>query len=364
MPRGNAMENHTPLLHIMLLAEEKAGKTSWLLAAAEAGFNVLLMDGDVAGPRIHELSDDAKSRVFYMDVSDDLVGDNDPRMIRVVADFFTSSKYLWNDTHQRQYSRATDSHDPETGAALDEIWELRPALLGRDWVLGIDSWTTLSYSAMLAKGQDLGVDLADIEKAEQNLYQGVGNRLTNIAITQMKTRCHTVVIGHPSQYEKLANPSGEKVGNVKAKDKVVEWTKMIPKSSSNPHGYSLGKYFSDIGWIDCDKWGKRKINFEKTSTRTSGGNLNSVGDPRTDHRFADVVKAVGGFVPDGKQGTGPGLTIHPAGTFIPAVPVAKPALVLGKKAASAPVAAPSKVTGVKGLGGLVGLNQSKAEPVK
>lgn len=362
MPRGNAMENHTPLLHALILADEKAGKTSWLLAAAEAGFNVLLLDGDVAGPRIHELSDEAKSRVYYMDVSDDLVGNGDPRMIRVVADFFTSSRYLWNDTKQKAYSRS-DSHDEETGACKDEIWEFRPALFDRDWVLGLDSWTTLSYSAMLAKGQDLGVDLADIEKAEQNLYQGVGNRLTNIAITQMKARCHTVVIGHPSQYEKLANPSGEKVKDIKAKDKIVEWTKMIPKSSSNPHGYSLGKYFSDIGWIDCDKWGKRVLNFLKTSERTSGGNLNSKGDPRVDHRFVDIVRAVGGYVPDGTQGTGPGLTIHPAGTFIPAVikPTANP---LGKKPTSSPVSAPAKVTGVKGLGGLVGMKQATADPVK
>ena len=354
MPRGNAMENHTPLLHAMILAEEKAGKTSWLLDAAEQGFNVLLMDGDVAAPRIAELSDEAKSRVFYMDVSDDLVGDGDPRMIQVVADFFTSSRYLWNDTHQRAYSRMKDSHDPETGACLDEIWEFRPALLDRDWVLGVDSWTTLSYSAMLAKGQDLGVNLADIEKAEQNMYQGVGNRLTNIAITQQKARCHTVVIGHPAQYEKLANPSGSTLQSIKQKDKIVEWTKMIPKSSSNPHGYSLGKYFSDIGWIDCDKFGKRVLNFLKTSARTSGGNLNSKGDPRVDHRFVDVVKAVGGYVPDGKQGTGPGLTIHPSGTFIPAVatPKANP---LGKKPSSSPVEASAQSSSVKGLGGLAGL---------
>lgn len=363
MPRGNAMQNHSPLLHVMILADEKAGKTSWLLAAAEAGFNVLLLDGDVAGPRIHELSDAAKARVFYMDVSDNLVGDGDPRMIQVVADFFTSTRFLWNDTKQQEYSRTKDDHDESTGACVDEIWEFKPALLDRDWVLGIDSWTTLSYSAMLAKGQDLGVNLADIEKAEQNMYQGVGNRLTSIAITQMKAPCHTVVIGHPSQYEKLANPSGEKVGNVKAKDKIVEWTKMIPKSSSNPHGYSLGKYFSDIGWIDCDKWGKRVLNFLKTSERTSGGNLNSKGDPRKDHRFEDVVVATGGFIPDGKQGTGAGLTIHPAGTFIPAVSAAK-ANPLGKKAASVTPTASAIPTQVKGVGGLGGLLLKKPAVVK
>ena len=352
------MGTQTPLLHAMILGEEKAGKTSWLLAAAEAGFNVLLMDGDVAGPRIHELSDEAKSRVYYMDVSDDLVGDGDPRMIQIVADFFTSSKYLWNDSKQRQYSRTKDDHDAESGACLDEIWEFRPALFDRDWVLGIDSWTTLSYSGMLAKGQDLGVNLAYIEKAEQNMYQGVGNRLTNIAITQQKARCHTVIIGHPSQYEKLGNPSGERLKSIKQGDKIVEWTKMIPKSSSNPHGYSLGKYFSDIGWIDVSKFGKRELNFLKTSERTSGGNLNSKGDPRLDHRFEDVVRATGGYIPDGKQGPGAGLTIHPAGTYIPATLAAKPSPLSKSKASDSlqptgTAVTPTKVKGVGGLGGLL-----------
>lgn len=355
MPRGNAMESRSPLLHAMILGDEKAGKTSWLLAAAEAGFNVLLLDGDVAGPRINELSDDAKSRVFYMDVSDELVGEENPRMIETVASLFTSTRFLWNDTKQREYSRVKDEHDSETGACLDEIWEIKPALLDRNWVLGLDSWTTLSYSAMIAKAQDLGVSIADVEKIERNLYSGVGNRLTNIAVTQQKARCHTVVVGHPTQYEKRKSQDGKTVKDaMKENDQIVEWTKMIPKSSSNPHGYTLGKFFSDIGWIDVDKWGKRVLDFTKTSVRTSGGNLNSKGDPRETHRFVDVVKATGGFIPDGKQGTGLGLTIHEAGTFIPAV---KAAPTLGKKPASSPINAPAKVSGVKGLGGLVGINK-------
>lgn len=360
MPRGNAMQNHSPLIHGLILGDEKAGKTSWLLGAAEAGFNVLLLDGDVAQQRINELSDEAKARVYYMDVSDDLVGTVDPRMIQTVASFFTATRFLWNDTKQQEYSRR-DSHDEETGACLDEIWEIKPALLDRNWVLGIDSWTTLSYSAMLDKAESEGVSLADVEKIERNIYSGVGNRLTNIAITQQKARCHTVVIGHPVQYEKRKSQDGKTVKDaMKENDQIVEWTKMIPKSSSNPHGYTLGKYFSDIGWIDSDKWGKRVINFLKTSERTSGGNLNSKGDPRVDHRFADVVKAIGGFIPDGKQDTGPGLTIHPAGTFIPAVK-AVAANPLGKKAASAPVTTSATPTQVKGVGGLGGLMKQAAK---
>ena len=356
MPRGDRMADSqsSPLIHAMILGDEKVGKTTWAIAAAKAGFNVLLLDGDVAGPRIAELPDDAKQRLYYMDVSDDLVGAHDPRMIHTIAAFMTTPKFLWNDTQGREYSRVRDSHDPETGACLDEIWEIYPGKLDRNWVLVIDSWTTLAYSAMLDKAMDLGVDISMIEKAEQNMYQGVGNRLTNIAITQQKSRCHTIVIGHPDQYEKQANPSGKAAKEIKMKDKIIEWTKMIPKSSSRPHGYTLGKFFSDIGWIESDKWGKRKIDFTKTSERTSGGNLNTRGDPSTDHRFEDIVRAIGGFVPDGNQGPGDGFVIHEPGTFIPAVPK------MGRESTSSgPISVSGNPTTVQRVGGLGGLLNKK-----
>lgn len=361
MPRGSHMPPNLTLAHLLILAEEKAGKTSWLLAAAEAGFNVLLLDGDVAQQAIARLSDKAKQRVFYMDVSDNLVGDVDPRMIQTVADFMTSSTFLWNDRTQREYSRKNDPHDPDSGACLDEIWELKPGRLDHNWVLGIDSWTTLSYSAMLAKAQDLGESIADVEKVERSIYSGVGNRLTNILHTQQKAPCHTVVIGHPAQYEKKKNPEGVTVKEaMKETAQIIEWNRMIAKSSSNPHGYSMGKFFSDIGWIDVDKFGKRKLDFVKTNARTSGGNLNSKGDPLVDHRFVDVIRAIGGHIPDpdGDTPLGQGLTIHEAGTYIPAVK-ANP-LASKSKASESPALNPAaKPMQVKGLGGLVGLNTRK-----
>lgn len=343
------------LIHALILAEEKAGKTTWLLNAAEAGFNVLLLDGDVAQQRINDLSPAAKRRVFYMDVSDDLVGDPDPRMIETVASFLTSAKFLWNDRTQREYSRVKDPHNEE-GFAEDEIWEIRPAKLGYNWVLGIDSWTTLSYSAKLAKAADLGESIADVEKIERSIYSGTGNRLTNILFTQQKAPCHTIVIGHPAIYEKRRSQPGKTVREaMKENDQIVEWTKTIPISSSNPHGHSMGKFFSDIGWIDVDKFGKRVLNFTKTDQRTSGGNLNSKGDPAVDHRFEDLVRKIGGHVPgkDSDTPLGEGFIIHPAGTYKPPTAVAK-ANPLAKKADGTSQASTAP-TQVKGLGGLAGL---------
>lgn len=356
MPRGDNLRPGDVLFKGLILGDPKAGKTDWVMRAAEAGFNVLYMDGDVAAQTIAGLSPEAKSRIFYMNIADKLDGGIDPRMIATVAAFFTSSKFLWNDTKQQEYSRVKDDHDEETGAALDEIWEFKPARFDHRWVIAIDSWTTLAYSGMLAKALDMGVDLGDIEKADQNLYAGVGNRLTNVLSTIQKAPCHFAVIGHPSQFEKSKSPDGKSQREVKAADRIVEWTKMVPKSSSNPHGLTMGKFFSDIGWIDVNKFGKRELNFNITSERVSGGHLVGKGDPRGDYSFAKVIEAIGGHLPDKSDtSVGGGLIIHEPGTFIPATkPV--PGNPLAKKA-SAPMTPSAQPQAVKGLGGLAGLKR-------
>lgn len=360
MPRGNEMRDDMVTAKLLLMGDAKAGKTEYALKAAEAGFNVLLMDGDVAVQTITAVDASARHRIFVMDVADRLVEGVDPRMIQIVADFFSSAKYLWNDTQQKEYSRTKDAHDPESGACLDEIWEFRPALLDYQWVVILDSWTTLSYSGTLAKAEDMGVNVADVEKFDMNLYAGVNNRLTNMLSVIQKSRCHFIVTGHPAQYEKTKSPDNTSAREAgKMNNRIVEWTKMIPKSSSNPHGLTMGKFFSDVGWIDVLKSGKRELNFNITSDRISGGHLVGKGDPRGDFKFAELLKKIGAWVPENPRvdlPLGNGLTIHPAGTFIPATKSA-PALGLGSKSpASKPLDA-AQPTQVKGLGGLAGLNK-------
>lgn len=351
MPRASNVPPQLALIKALILGDPKAGKSDWAARAAEAGFNVLYFDGDVAQQTISQLSLEARSRIFYMEVGDILVGDKNPRMIDTLTAFTTSTRFIWNDTKQKEFS-IKDGVD-ESDHAVDEVWEFVPSRLDHNWVFVMDSWTTLALSAMLAKANDMGVELADVEKIERNLYSGVGNRLTSIAATLQKFPCHVIVIGHPEQYEKTRSPDGKEVRNVKEIDRIVEWTKMIPKSSSKPHGMTLGKFFSDIGWIDVSKYGKRELDFTATNARTSGGHLNSKGDPRESHSFANLVKSIGGVVPDGKQDTGLGLTIHEPGAYL----AKKPAQVLGAKPASSSATPAAQPSTVKGLGGLAGLKK-------
>jgi hypothetical protein len=339
VPRLSDADAPEVKLRILLLGDTKTGKTHWAGQAAEAGFNVLYLGGDVELPTLVKLSPAAKERLYYMPIHSD--------MIQIVADVVTG-RYLWNDAKAKKFSALKDGTD-ESGAALDPIWELKPTLLDRKWVMVIDSWSTLSYSAMLAKAGEMGVDLADIEKVERSIYSGVGNRLTAILNTLEKAGCHIIVIGHGRQMEKTKAPDGGKqtVKEVREIDRVIEWTKMIPQSSSNPHGLSMGKFFTDIGWLQFNAGNKRKLSFKPVHDRVSGGHLNTEGDPDTDHSFAALIKFLGGTIPDGTQGTGEGLTIHPAGTYVPIAPGKAPALQAPKSPTAAIPASP------KGLGGLL-----------
>src|SRR3546814_12490491 len=69
---------------------------------------------------------------------------------------------------------------------------------------------------------------------------------------------------------------------------------MIPKSSSKPHELTLGKFLTECGWMDVTRGGRRELSFKLDVTRSSGGHLDSKGDPRASHSFAELVKAIGG----------------------------------------------------------------------
>lgn len=342
MPRATNLSASTQLIKALIIGVEKSGKTDWAARAAEAGFNVLFLDGDVAAATIHQLPEAARQRIFYLDFSDDFAGGReDTRMIDLMYDFFTSTKFVWNDSKEDKFN--VRSYDSEA----DEVWVIHPAKLDHTWVVVVDSWTTLSYSGMVSKAKDLGVPIADVEKVSREIYAGVGNRLTNMASIIQKMPCHVIVIGHMDEYQKKKMPDRSTQREVKELDMEIEWTRMIPKSSSKPHGLTLGKFFTDVGWMDVTRGGRRELSFKIDINRSSGGHLDSKGNPRESHSFANLVRSIGGAIPDSNRPEEilPVLEIYGPGEY----QVAKPQPITPKKGET-----------VKGVGGLTGLMKSKS----
>lgn len=348
------------LVKLLLIADSKAGKTHWAMQAAELGFNVLYVDGDVGRQTLAKLSPKAKGRVAYMNVSDfvDEKGIYQFRMAEFFREFTTNGIFTWNDTLGAVFDKRTyvDAASATDESPAHEVWQIRPARMGHYDLIIFDSWTSYCQSISAWKASELGVDLAEIEKAERGHYAGIGNKATQSLVMIQKAPCHFIVIAHPDEYQKKKSPTGT-VGGITETQMIIEWTKMVPKSTSRPHSLTMAKFFSDVAWIDISPTGIRKIDFKAASGRTIGGHFDD--SVKVEERnFLNLVHKIGGGTPPADNPIDRWLTVYPAGTFESVKP-----RVLGAKAAPAAESSPSASTSsdeavatpAKGLGGLTGL---------
>src|SRR3546814_15872838 len=94
--------------------------------------------------------------------------------------------------------------------------------------------------------------------------------------------------------------------------------------------------------MECIRGGRLELSFKLDGTRESGGHLDSKGDPRESHSFAELVKAIGGTIPDPNrpEDIRPVLEIYGPGEY----QAKKPAAAIVSQAGGT----------VKGVGGLTG----------
>jgi hypothetical protein len=348
-----SLESGTSLstVKLLLLGDTKAGKTHYAMQAALAGFNVLYLDGDVGIQTLMQLPPEALARVFYMPIGDRMGKDGsyEYRMAKFFVEFATSGVLTWNDTkgdifdrkdYDQSFAETTHQDEVPVLTGGDVIWQIRPSQIGADTVVIMDSWTTLIQSLINWKADDLSIDLLEAEKHGREMYTGAGHKATQFLTLLRAFRCHVIVIGHPREYQKRSPPAGSR-GQVAEKDMKLDWTKMVPISTSNPHSLTMGKHFSDIAWIEVTPSGKRNIDFRPALDRVIGGHFNEK-KPVEELPFASLVKEVGGFIPDNPS-TDRWLTRFGPGEFQPAG--SKPAAVL---TGSTPATA-TKVGGLAGM---------------
>jgi hypothetical protein len=288
MPRMDD-DNANPsdsLAKLLLIGDGKVGKTHY----AAAGFNVLYFDGDVGRPTLRQLPNEARKRIFALDCADTLNGGiKDSRFCDTLVEFTNSSVFRWNDSQSRLATRKDTQ---------DEIWEIRPAKMDHTCVLVLDSWTGLSESMLTKAATNHSISLTDASTPEMRpVYQSAG--LLSQAFLQVirSMRCHVIVLAHPDEYTKTKKPDGRTVGSAKENDHIIEWTKLVPKSTSKPQGLSMAKYFTDIAWAETNATGsQRLINAKISDGRISGGHWNERKDME-EYSFANLVKQLGGQLP-------------------------------------------------------------------
>lgn len=297
MPLANQMPDTLKTIKMCVIGNSKVGKTHYAAQAAADGFKVLYIDGDVSIPTISQFDDDAKQRIFHLPFGDQ-IDDNGayiPRFSLLLRKFLSSGKMMWHDEKSRTVIDKKDAGDP--------VVELNAAGFDHEWVIVIDSWTSVAHSIMSLTALNAGVDLADMDKASMSIYGNANNLATDLLSRIKNLRSHVIVIAHPDEFIKYKVKKGNVQDNMRTANREVESARLIPKSTSRPHGLTMAKHFTDVAWIEVTPMGKRIINFESSPDHEGGGRFDGK-LPIDEGAFARLVKRAGGQVPvDAKVGS-------------------------------------------------------------
>lgn len=307
MGMANNPNRKAELARVLAIALSKVGKTHWAFEAAEAGFNIVCLDADVASQTLHRIddktgkpafSDEAKSRVMMLDCRK-----NPMDLLRALV----SGPVYWDDTCNEV--RNTTRSIPEDS----EVVFLDPLKWDSNTVFMIDSWTAVS---MAQKLRVVGKALDSLEDLGQAEYGTIGNALTRIIMALRDyLSCHLIVIAHSGEYIKQRKPDNMKDQDIKQKHMIVEKTYTIPQSGSAKHGYNLPQYFTDVLWMDVDVMGNRYIDGRPDGNKVgSGGTRFTDRRPTSEYSFARLVQLLGGEPPKG-DGIFAGVTEYPKGHF-------------------------------------------------
>jgi len=264
------------LARVLIYGAAKTKKTWWACQAAEAGFNVLLLDGENGAGILKQLSPAARKRIYILDLKD---VPNQAKMAVFMARFCTYKKFWWHEAEKRPMGRPTDG-----------FIEIDAKKLTPNTVVVLDSHTALAWSLAFRYAIENSIDLSQAEKQEWDGYGQNGILATWILHQLSKLPCHFIMIGHADQYDKMTKVrKGEKSELI--------FSRMQIKSTSRPHAMQIAEKFSDVFYFSV-KGSAFKI--DTTSGDNRDGGSRSV-NPKVyswdDLPFATVCKSAGIALP-------------------------------------------------------------------
>lgn len=237
MPPANVMMTEAPRpLRILAYGQSMTKKTTWAMAAAEAGFNVILLDGDGNAGVAKHIDAAAHPRLNIIPVQDTT---NTPVFARFISHALStnqmSRKFLW-DEDARSKVEIRSKANPEHAH-----YDIDFTKLTFNDVLVDDSWSALCWSIAWQFCIENNIQLDNATKVEWDGYRWAG-ALANFMLNQLQALpCHVIVIAHEELYEK------KKTIEVAGKSQqVTEWSRIQPKSVSGPHGLQLSKHFGEV----------------------------------------------------------------------------------------------------------------------
>ena len=224
MKANTRLQSNEMLLRVLIYGMQKTRKTWWALKAAEAGFNVILLDGDNGWHIVKQIEARAQERidiVDFVDLPNRAVFA--PMLVRMMK-----MKNFAFDTETKKLAGLK----PTSASIYIDINKLTSTD-----VLVIDSWTAFIWSLTVRYAEENGIELDDLDGQDWDFYRWGGN-LANWMLGKLKTLpCHVIVIGHMTVYEKYR-------GTKKNRKLVLQREQVM--SISGPHGLKVGTDFSDV----------------------------------------------------------------------------------------------------------------------
>jgi len=265
------LANGNMLLRILAYGPAKSKKTWWALNAAQAGFNVILLDGDDGWQIASQQPAAALERISIWQIKDQM---KTPMFAPVLARLLKNSNIVWDES----------VHKLESLRPNENCVKLDLDKLDSNCILVMDSWTALVNSMIMQFARENSIDLTEADKNEWEFY-GWAGRLTTWMLNKLKSlKCHVIVVAHSTVYEK-------KTG--KGKSAKTEWARRQPISTSGPAAMQMADKFSDVLFFHVHG-SAFKIDTSGADDKDGGSRVIPPKDYQWNElQFVDICKAAG-----------------------------------------------------------------------
>jgi len=278
-------------IHLLLVADSKVGKSTYVAQAAIDGFHILYSDSDNGVSALRYLIEDvekkpeALKRVHYFPTKKPVAFNKG--LLRST----TAKPFRWIKRLDSEWGPLAVGVNPD-----DEVWEFDITKLPRSWIYSIDSWTSCAADALGIGRPDQAATLLD--GTDQSIYGEANSNLIYIANMIQKLPCHVITQAHAGKYELYDKPLNVKMGEMTQRQMLLREIIDVPVSSSRPHGKEMCSRWNHIGWLYVNNLGETEIDFTRRNNRIGGGPPNCIKKVK-DLPFSKLVK-----VPPAESGEG------------------------------------------------------------
>jgi hypothetical protein len=262
-------------VHLLLCGPSKVGKTRYITEWVKDGGTCFYVDNDNGLNTLKKALEHDKAalaRVVYLPTQS----------------LFTLMQYLFAGRKILHWNLRTDSlYSPSAAQPTDRIFEIKIASVPFGVLWAFDSWSSASMNLLADGAQKNSVSMEDFGEQGQKVY-GDANRRANLLCSLIQSSKHNIVVqAHVDFYDRMEKPKG--LNKPKASEMIVKENIQIPYSVSRPHGFTMPKYFNEVGWMRVKTTGAFVLDYRQMHDRVGGGTLMAEGNPNEEFRLSRTL---------------------------------------------------------------------------